>query len=89
LKSGELAQRKAEARGDWDGYTRLFTDMMEIAARQPPETAPEDSLEAFQWVTAHDGGVLDDALRRHLERRPEILVAAVKTASRIAADAMR
>jgi hypothetical protein len=61
---------KAEARGDWDGYTQLFTDMMEIAAGHPPDTVPEDSLEAFQWVAAHDGGVLDEAVRQHLWRHP-------------------
>lgn len=77
---------QAEARGDWAVYARLFTEMMEIAAGHPPETVPEDSLAAFKWVAAHDGGVLDEALRRELWRHPEILVAAVKTARQIAAD---
>jgi len=69
---GRLGHRilTAEARGDWDLYARLG-DIVTGGA-------PGDSLEAIRWIAAHDGGVLDEAIRQHLWRHPEMLVAAVK-----------
>ena len=64
----------AEARGDWDLYARLLSDMGHIVTGG----APGDSLEAIRWIAAHDGGVLDEAIRQHLWRHPEMLVKAVK-----------
>jgi hypothetical protein len=72
---------KAEARGDWDLYARLLSNMADIVTGG----APEDFFEAIAWIAAHDDA-FDQALRQHLWRHPELLVKMVKVVRARAAN---
>jgi hypothetical protein len=46
------------------------------------------SVEAFAWLAARDGGLLDELVRRLLSQRPEIPADVVESAGKRFADRM-
>jgi hypothetical protein len=51
--------------------------VMEGASQGQTSTA-DASAAASRWLAAHDGGLIDDAVRQHFTRHPEALVDLVK-----------